>query len=1543
MGTLLKLLAAITNLTRAGGLRNIEQVYKIAKRELGDKFNVAKKQIDDAFKQGKEQKKLDDRTKDIKKIDEQGIKSLETEESQLMKRLEDKVKNLANVENISTGLTRTIAREILEKKGIQIPKGTDAIELFKQKFGQDVLLDINDLAEELVDIDRVGGRPKPLTQLIEQEGFFDVKMPNEPPQGFTPDELADIQKEIEQEDMLLKFDPTGRKLNSMGGINRIGFADGPKDPKKKALINTIKKIPKVGKIVGGVVEIINYVKTLDPIEAMKEVNKVLARKGPYKNITDKDSQKIFDDTQDHIFEREPKPSEFDVDFEDGDTNLSQGMIDLDELNFTKDASAAKKAVDNLEIKEGVADVLSDTSPAGLAKSIEIDNLMLKYPGMTKDLADQIASSSPIMKADIIAMVEQTFKMDEMGMSADEIIDTFKNTKRTKQGMGTGPEGLSEITDLYEKIRINNVQKQKDKEDNKQMRFRKLLASNKFPELNTFLEAELNEDDEKVELDVRTNFAVGSSPFTPGQVAQRKNQSYVDYLARQGVGQSGTTTGPAPNFNPFTGTSTSTPASGSSQPGTGGGGGTTNTGTGNTGGGSTGGGSTGGGSSGGGYSGGSTGGGSTGSSGGGTSGGGSNLYTGANNRPPSMGSNTGGFTGNSGILLDEPLSGQAAINSYKQYLSTVDRDKEAYKPFNTWRQDTKFSGDNLLFDMTTEKGQNEYYAAQKFLGSDLSWDDPALKPGRQLADDYVSFAQKNKGKDTMMGYSDWAKANNRRTDVSMDRETADKILAVDSSVNFSSVNDAVDTGDLGTEAANDAANAAATGTDQSATADDGFEDQSKDFGADANDGFEDQSKDYFGDIYSEGRIKNFDGVDRRMATVDEVMNAREEYQKALISGEYKPVAQRQSTADINNFMKQKYGAPLIITSKENITNHSRLQDLQAPRSDGKYADQVNARNPQPIDIGGGLKKLGGKIYNVAGQVVDTAGKILDSKPGQLALALSGVGLGGKALQTVSNIKTAVDTVNKGRDIVGQVKDVYNQSIDDTLNNAQGITGNIDLREENKTGGRVNKAVGGSLDLAARQKQSQLDFLARQPGAKPPANQPLGAQPPQPPSTSTFNPQPPATQPSGMTSGAATTMGSSMGGLTGPGVTQPAVNPKPPSNRTFDMNRIMNFDNYQMDAFRANLSQEEKALLENQLQSQGPMGFAHGDSTYDEMFGITAKKRAPGKKYDVEYWDGDDISDEDYYDFYDNLKPSEQREYNRQVDIVDGYDPKDLMGEMKYGGLHDDFSLSRFGIDEADFYDNMTVEEQYDLEHVADYIDNEMNYGGLYNAAEALEKKGIDPKQFIGSDGMYDRIALTKTYVDSELKDLTDNGFITEKDIELFDGQGFYGKQQLLRKGQNAYYDSLRSRSYNSYSPQNPGNLTPRKTIEVQMQDLINKQGGMGTGRGNSINQSTSGYMKGGRVKLKYGSDAYGQSKKVKSSMNVDYNDPFQKLMGNDSSRFIKSTSSLAKYAKNLNELKNSKQAKDALRKSLLVQNEKTREDALKRLTLLKKLYSGGKSV
>lgn len=123
-----------------------------------------------------------------------------------------------------------------------------------------------------------------------------------------------------------------------------------------------------------------------------------------------------------------------------DIDISQGMIDLDEMNFTKNAQAAKKKIDNMdvnkEIKEGVASIMKDTSPAALKKSIEVDDLMLKYPGMDRPLAEQIATEiNPRKKADIIAMVEQTIKMSEEGKSGSEIIDIFKKTPRTEQAKG----------------------------------------------------------------------------------------------------------------------------------------------------------------------------------------------------------------------------------------------------------------------------------------------------------------------------------------------------------------------------------------------------------------------------------------------------------------------------------------------------------------------------------------------------------------------------------------------------------------------------------------------------------------------------------------------------------------------------------------------------------------------------------------------------------------------------------------------------------------------------------------------------------------------------------------------------------------------------------------------------------------------------------------------------------------------------------------------------------------------------------------------------
>jgi hypothetical protein len=62
-----------------------------------------------------------------------------------------------------------------------------------------------------------------------------------------------------------------------------------------------------GGVTDVVTETITKIKTMKPIDAMKEANSVLGKKGKYKRLTKEQTQKIIKDTEDHIFERDIKP------------------------------------------------------------------------------------------------------------------------------------------------------------------------------------------------------------------------------------------------------------------------------------------------------------------------------------------------------------------------------------------------------------------------------------------------------------------------------------------------------------------------------------------------------------------------------------------------------------------------------------------------------------------------------------------------------------------------------------------------------------------------------------------------------------------------------------------------------------------------------------------------------------------------------------------------------------------------------------------------------------------------------------------------------------------------------------------------------------------------------------------------------------------------------------------------------------------------------------------------------------------------------------
>jgi len=90
---------------------------------------------------------------------------------------------------------------------------------------------------------------------------------------------------------------------------------------------------------------IQGIKSMEPIEAMKEANKVIKREGKYKNLTGNEAKKILNDTEDHIFQRDPKPGEFDPDIEDFQTGGRVGLkggADAATESFTKSAGSSAK-------------------------------------------------------------------------------------------------------------------------------------------------------------------------------------------------------------------------------------------------------------------------------------------------------------------------------------------------------------------------------------------------------------------------------------------------------------------------------------------------------------------------------------------------------------------------------------------------------------------------------------------------------------------------------------------------------------------------------------------------------------------------------------------------------------------------------------------------------------------------------------------------------------------------------------------------------------------------------------------------------------------------------------------------------------------------------------------------------------------------------------------------------------------------------------------------------------------------------------------------
>ena len=194
---------------------------------------------------------------------------------------------------------------------------------------------------------------------------------------------------------------------------RAGFASG----------GGLKKI---------VQEIIEYITTkFTPMDAMKEINKVVGKTGKYKNLklTDDDINDIVEGSNDFIFQRDP-----DNLFVEGSIKeRTKYFDDADEAGTFFPKTSKDSSIDEMSVE----DSLTTLEGLGATKMAERFKLKQRYPGISEDLLTNIIEDTdPVHKASVLAKMDQAMKLIVgEGKGTDEAIDILKSEPKTKMATG----------------------------------------------------------------------------------------------------------------------------------------------------------------------------------------------------------------------------------------------------------------------------------------------------------------------------------------------------------------------------------------------------------------------------------------------------------------------------------------------------------------------------------------------------------------------------------------------------------------------------------------------------------------------------------------------------------------------------------------------------------------------------------------------------------------------------------------------------------------------------------------------------------------------------------------------------------------------------------------------------------------------------------------------------------------------------------------------------------------------------------------------------
>ena len=217
---------------------------EFAKREFGEVSDLLKRQIEQIFtpKSGgitsikkPEGKVIEASFKPGKDKTGKVVEESPSQASGIMERIQGAANRLRQLQkeqeamfkpkkgfDVAEGLTRTIARRILDKKNIQIGK-RDPIDVYSDIFGEAVG-DVKNLADELIEIDAAGGGTKNLDEMIKKEGLFDIDIPENPQRGMSDDEFIKFLKDKGVDPDDTGFASGGRVQYAFGsGMKLAGF------------------------------------------------------------------------------------------------------------------------------------------------------------------------------------------------------------------------------------------------------------------------------------------------------------------------------------------------------------------------------------------------------------------------------------------------------------------------------------------------------------------------------------------------------------------------------------------------------------------------------------------------------------------------------------------------------------------------------------------------------------------------------------------------------------------------------------------------------------------------------------------------------------------------------------------------------------------------------------------------------------------------------------------------------------------------------------------------------------------------------------------------------------------------------------------------------------------------------------------------------------------------------------------------------------------------------------------------------------------------